>query len=134
MENEILGYIRVRGRVPRGEIYEKFGFKAYDVLQKLVKEKAIVRVIDRDEVYYMAVYAKKNVKLSQPPRYYEPGDVACIFYRKTYLGFRCVLMSPEEWNMVKANRINVCASAKGRGCPLLYKILNNNVKFKGDSP
>ncbi|RLE81292.1 MAG: hypothetical protein DRJ51_01650 [Thermoprotei archaeon] len=55
----------------------------------------------------------------------------CIFYRRTFHGTRCILLSPEDWRARRQKLLDFCTSG-GRGCPVMMSYLrisiNNNRK------
>lgn len=52
----------------------------------------------------------------------------CTFYRKTADGYRCVLVSLEDWSKVKERKLEYCLEI-GR-CPLATRILKLSARIK----
>jgi len=56
---------------------------------------------------------------------------SCIFFKKTYLGWRCVLLSYEDWRRkVRLNGKDRCAFYNGAGCQLLLRTLRLSGKIR----
>jgi len=57
-----------------------------------------------------------------------PPDRTCIFYKRTFNGKRCLLLSIEDWRR-RRDRLLAYCQAGGKGCPIYsayVRILTNN--------